>query len=309
MKLRKLTTAASVLIVLLAASCSKVPVAGHPKEKQSAKGPSKESVQAFLEEMVPEGLSIKRLEIDAKPAAKAGSFEVDFKAVSVAQEDFLQPAEPPESLDGKRRNWDDIADLPNFYEVQTAKGTEFTNYGKLFAEWQIDRWNYVPESFDGNVPQGQQASTLEKNGLIVGSPEAKAYFDKLAKEEREHAQAVEDTQEGIIALFSPGKKLLGEIQGKTVMPVELRIETAEAHEQDFNTGFWTFNGVMVRDGQGLPMEGAAWLDKDAIPPTVSIFWKGKLSSVSARRYQIKFAEGKLQPFQQSDGMLTLRAGD
>jgi hypothetical protein len=305
MKLRKLATAASVLVlVLLAASCSKAPQEDRPKEKRSAKGPPKESVQAFLDEMASEGLSIKTVEIDAKPA-KQGTFEVTFKAVSVTEEDFLQPAAPPELQDGKRRDWEELA---SFYKVQTAKGTEFTTYGKLLAEWQIDRWNYVPSDLDGKVPQGQRASSLGENALVLGSPEAKAYVEKLAKEERAHSQAVDDTKAGVRALFGPGKKLVGEIQGKTVMPVELRIETAEAHEQNFKTGFWTFKGVMVRDGQELPLEGAAWLDKDATPPTASVFWKGRLSKNSVRNYKVKYAEGKIPPSEQNDGMLTLRAG-
>lgn len=183
MKLRKLTTAASVLLVLLAASCSKA-----PNEKNSSgpkageAGPPEAAIRDFLQAKDLKGATISTLEIDPRRSSQSETFEIQFKAESIAQEDLVSAADPRPIL--KRYgipSWQSVKERPDLYEVTNPKGTKYVNYGSLLAEWQIDRWKFTTTSFEGSRPMGKPVSELKGNSLVIGTPEVEEFFEKVSR--------------------------------------------------------------------------------------------------------------------------------
>jgi hypothetical protein len=176
MKLCKLTTAASVLFMILAASCKQ----SSPASKKG--GPPESAVREYLQTHELSGLTIEKLEIDSKPGATAGTFVVQFKSEASTPEDLVLPVASMDVFDQRRIRWDNLKDVPQFYEIAVAKETKYANSGRLDAEWHISDWAFSLSSLEGKRPIGQRVSTLAGSiYLVVDSPEAVAYFERLGK--------------------------------------------------------------------------------------------------------------------------------
>lgn len=294
MKLSSYTTAASFALLILAASCSKAPRASEPNNP--AQGPPESAVRQYLIENQPPGLAIQSLDSDAKEDPAGDAWQVDFKLVCVTAEDFVERTTSAAAFESQNLEIDySDQQMPTFYKISTPKGSDFIYHGKLVADHRIDKWSFQTKAVEGDRPAGNPVSEIPGKFLVLGSPEAEQYFGQFRESRDQRAEIISALKSQITSLFAPDKEFTGQVHGSKVYELQLKITSAEEPEQSARQGFWVFQGTALRDGVEMPLDGYAWLDEEAAPPSAIISLKLQRSSISSHRYKIRFADGELQP--------------
>jgi hypothetical protein len=258
----------------------------HPFEK---KRPSLEEIRGAVSEVIPAYLSVSEVTPEFLAGSQEGHWSINVKSILVPKTDLLGVPTAQEQqeitdiirkerelgdwrnqfIEGKHQGdfgdmkteMDDI-DIPAFVSVRQTPKDRIPVYGRLNADWQVDRWKFSAQvdlpalgsplssiSTTGNTPpvvlgSPQGISVIQKlKAIVAGNEELKqsmiATYDRIKKERTEKAEAERSAlQTKIRSRYAPGTKF------KTPYHLKDRTITAVLEVTSYNTGNDTFEAVI-----------------------------------------------------------------
>ena len=110
-------------------------------------------------------------------------------------------------------------------------------YGRMYAEWQVDHWNFAKDVF--NMPDpGQPRSSFTGNYVIKGSHEAEAFLsaEREAIDQAKPKQVAIDSSYAadLVKATRPGVIYRGQVSsGSTAVPAEVRFVEPPTSDEQF----------------------------------------------------------------------------